>query len=301
MHGTTQTVLCDDFNARMGTFTGDHDPPGVRTCVRYEGSSIIDVFLSTDELDTFSLTIYKDLSLDSDHKMMDFDFQIFTPPNSILENPRLIWHLDFLKTDRQPKILTSAQTFIEGFSLAICSAIYNSLDIHFGQKQHWHDPLHDFWTEEMTSAFHQMIRRISRIEQERSVKPIFTTPSGPQDASNTMVQHSQHSFNGDIRPDFPSPPIDLLSLAPFVNIPPFTIDSINTVMNILPSRKAPSVDHLRIETLQPLQSILLPLLYHLFYLCWRWSFTPQNWRLAQVIPIHKKGSPTDSSDPHSPT
>ncbi|KAI9469841.1 MAG: hypothetical protein EXX96DRAFT_623439 [Benjaminiella poitrasii] len=88
--------------------------------------------------------------------------------------------------------------------------------------------------------------------EDGRVKPIFTTPSGPQDASNTMAQRLQHTFNGDIRSDSPPPPIVLPSLAPFVNDPPFTIDSINTVMNILLFRKAPGVDHLRFETLRPL-------------------------------------------------
>ncbi|KAI9482939.1 MAG: hypothetical protein EXX96DRAFT_536313 [Benjaminiella poitrasii] len=217
---------------------------------------------------------------------MFMNFHISTPPNSVLENPRLIWHLsklykpsiraqynatfqqkhecylqDFLKTDHQPTTLTSAQTFIEDFSSAICSAIYNSLDMHCGQKQHWHDPLYVNGVKKHgdNSVINwHLITTVKRFDasfvsnEDGRVKPIFTIPSGLQDASNTMAQRLQHSFNGDICPNSPPPLNDLSSLIPFVNDPPFTIDSINTVMNILQSSKASGVNHLRIETLRPL-------------------------------------------------
>ena len=30
-----------------------------------------------------------------------------------------------------------------------------------------------------------------------------------------------------------------------------------------------------------------------FQLCWTWSYAPADWRLAQVVLIHKKGDSTD--------
>ncbi|KAG0776452.1 hypothetical protein G6F16_012820 [Rhizopus arrhizus] len=45
--------------------------------------------------------------------------------------------------------------------------------------------------------------------------------------------------------------------------------------------------------LSPLTDTLTPVLLYLFRLCWQWSYTPLTWRVAQVIPIHKKGSVSD--------
>ncbi|KAG0926567.1 hypothetical protein G6F28_012981 [Rhizopus arrhizus] len=45
--------------------------------------------------------------------------------------------------------------------------------------------------------------------------------------------------------------------------------------------------------LLPLLPTLVPQLLHLFRVCWQWSYTPLSWRVAQVVPIHKKGSKTD--------
>ena len=53
------------------------------------------------------------------------------------------------------------------------------------------------------------------------------------------------------------------------------------------------MDHLRIEMLQPIQRLLAPILLLLFRMCWSWSYVPQSWHIAQVVPIYKKGSPSD--------
>ncbi|KAI9477800.1 MAG: hypothetical protein EXX96DRAFT_483029, partial [Benjaminiella poitrasii] len=97
------TIICGEFNIYMETFTGDHDcnpigavmerrihtyelilwnnqlAPGISTYVRHQGSSVVDFFLTTDELYNPSLTISEGLSLDSDHKMKGLYFQIITP------------------------------------------------------------------------------------------------------------------------------------------------------------------------------------------------------------------------------
>jgi hypothetical protein len=51
--------------------------------------------------------------------------------------------------------------------------------------------------------------------------------------------------------------------------------------------------------LAPLQPALAPILLFLFQLCWAWSYTPADWRLAQVVPIYKKGDPTEPGN-HRP-
>ncbi|KAG0798819.1 hypothetical protein G6F22_003841 [Rhizopus arrhizus] len=80
---------------------------------------------------------------------------------------------------------------------------------------------------------------------------------------------------------------------PFAVECPITADDISSAIRSLPVKKAPGVDHLRIEMLHPIQHLLQPLLLHLFQLNWAWSYVPQPWRIAQVVPIHKKGSPSD--------
>lgn len=87
-----------------------------------------------------------------------------------------------------------------------------------------------------------------------------------------------------------------LSVSPFSEGPPFTINHVATAIESLPKRKAPGVDHLRVETLQPIQPLVAPLLFSLLHLCWKWSYTTINWRIAQVIPINKKGSPSEPSN-----
>src|SRR6478735_9216975 len=45
--------------------------------------------------------------------------------------------------------------------------------------------------------------------------------------------------------------------------------------------------------LLPVTHVLTPFLLHLFTVCWQWSYTPLSWRIAQVVPIHEKGSKSD--------
>ena len=67
----------------------------------------------------------------------------------------------------------------------------------------------------------------------------------------------------------------------------------------LARRRAPGGDHIRAEMLLPIRQTLVPVLCLLFQLCWRWSRTPASWRLAQVVPIYKKGDPLDPGN-HRP-
>lgn len=79
------------------------------TCIRHGGNSIVDYFISTNELVDPQLTICDDLSLDSDHKMMHLDFQLDIAPQPIEENPRHVWHLG--KFNREPH----RQNYIDAF------------------------------------------------------------------------------------------------------------------------------------------------------------------------------------------
>ncbi|KAG1155033.1 hypothetical protein G6F37_008901 [Rhizopus arrhizus] len=81
----------------------------------------------------------------------------------------------------------------------------------------------------------------------------------------------------------------------------FLIENVTNfdIYTLLPPKKAPGPDHLRQEMLAPLQPALAPILLFLFQLCWTWSYTPADWRSAQVVSIYKKGDPTEPSN-HRP-
>ncbi|KAG1169344.1 hypothetical protein G6F36_012085 [Rhizopus arrhizus] len=106
------TILCGDFNARMGSYTGDNSTNprgntiyrwlqehnfilwnqrlayGKPTFIAHQGSSIIDFFMSDTELCNPSLTIREDLSLDSAHKMMSFSYHPNILPETHSQQPR---------------------------------------------------------------------------------------------------------------------------------------------------------------------------------------------------------------------
>ncbi|KAG1403327.1 hypothetical protein G6F59_012774 [Rhizopus arrhizus] len=139
------------------------------------------------------------------------------------------------------------------------------------------------------------IAKFSKIRKNRKIKATFTTTEGPQHSADTMAHHLQQIYAGNFLParaprDVPSQ----LDPQPFdITNCPFDIDTINTAIKELPQRKAPGVDHFTIEMLSPITDILTPILLYIFRLCWQWSYTPLPWRVAQVIPIHKKGPVSD--------
>lgn len=129
---THDTILCGDFNARMGDITGDHDTNTRGTLLKEwceehdftilnsslahgqptfltwrngrEMSSIVDYFLSNITLQHSSINIRSDLSLGSDHKLMTLSFTYTIPPTTITDSsssssPRRLWNLSRLMED----------------------------------------------------------------------------------------------------------------------------------------------------------------------------------------------------------
>lgn len=144
-------------------------------------------------------------------------------------------------------------------------------------------------------AYTKAIAKISKIRKNRTLNPTFSTPESPQHSADTMASHLESIFSGDLLHDLPRlaifPPI-----VPFGGDSPFDTTFIQDTINHMPTKKAPGIDHLRSEMLKPIQHLLAPLLLELFRRCWRWSYTPHTWRIAQVVPIYKKASPTDASN-----
>ncbi|KAI9272951.1 Endonuclease/exonuclease/phosphatase [Phascolomyces articulosus] len=125
---TTNTIFCGDFNARMSSFIGDtayntrgrkfehwllsHQlwlwnkelAYGKPTFIRASGTSIIDLFLSTNLVTNPQIKIDEDLSLDSDHKLVHFNFDLdpTSPTNAAqqLPPPRRLWRLSKLKNEQ---------------------------------------------------------------------------------------------------------------------------------------------------------------------------------------------------------
>jgi len=343
----------------------------------YHGSSIIDYFLSTNEILHPHLTIRDDLSLDSNHKYINFTFNISTPTNhNLFPHRRPLWHLRKLHSDThlnryqeafraQVANITmatpssfldraSATHHIESLNTQICEAVYTSLDQSCGKiTQQQIDYMQNFWTSEMQDAFNlkefyyrkwrkamglnclkywllyqdsrtrvrrliqqrkremwrkfcedisegeytKAISRFSKIHKRRALMPTFTSPEGPQKAADVMADHLSSIFSGHLLSQPADTAHEISQSLPFsISNCPITGSLIQRCFHSLPNRKAPGPDHLRKEMLKPILADILPLLLHLFHLCWAWSYTPTSWRVAQVVPIYKKDNPLDPSN-----
>ncbi|KAG1016090.1 hypothetical protein G6F26_012788 [Rhizopus arrhizus] len=121
---TNKTIICGDFNSRIGELVGDsrwntsgrifrnwmeaHNlilwnqylAFGQPTSYTYHGTSIIDYFLSNTELDNPDLVIEDELSLNSNHTFMTLSFNLppaYTSHNLSTEIHRPHWNLKKLK------------------------------------------------------------------------------------------------------------------------------------------------------------------------------------------------------------
>jgi hypothetical protein len=142
----------------------------------FNGSSIIDYFISTTELLFPQLLIRGDLSLDSYHKFMTLSFQAAISPPRTNVPKRILYHLNKLKDGQLrsqylehfshltkdliptniPSFVnrSSAATYIEQFNRALCQAIYQSLDLVCGHHTRRPDFFQQqFWTCELQEIF----------------------------------------------------------------------------------------------------------------------------------------------------
>ncbi|KAG1136779.1 hypothetical protein G6F38_011798 [Rhizopus arrhizus] len=150
------------------------------------------------------------------------------------------------------------------------------------------------------SKYTKAIAKFSKIRNNRKIKATFTTTEGAQHSADTMAHHLQQIYAGNFLPahaprDIPyqldPQPFDITNCS-------FDTDTIYTAIKEPPQHKAPGVDHFTIEMLSPITDILTLILLYIFRLCWQWSYTPLPWRVAQVIPIHKKGPVSDPGNFH---
>jgi hypothetical protein len=163
--------------------------------------------------------------------------------------------------------------------------------IYQRRRETWNKFCHQMATGEYTKA----IAKISKIRKNRTLKPTFSTLQRPKHSADTMATHLESIFSGDLLQGAETYEVASPTLPSDMECP-FDVNLIEDTINHLPIKMAPGVDHLRNEMLRPIQHFLAPVLLELFRLCWRWSYTPQAWRIAQVVPIHKKGNPSDANN-----
>ncbi|KAG0750056.1 hypothetical protein G6F62_001503 [Rhizopus arrhizus] len=124
---------------------------------------------------------------------------------------------------------------------------------------------------------------------------MFSTPQGPQHTADIMASHLENIFSGQLLREVQRNNIynTILSFEIEYSI---TAEDIQETIRKLPTKKAPGVDHLQNEMLQPIRHLLAPLFLLLFHLCCMRSYTPQSWCVAQVVPMYKEGSTDEPSN-----
>ncbi|KAG2216206.1 hypothetical protein INT45_011159 [Circinella minor] len=291
----TNTLIFGDLNTRLHHRVGDHNfnsrkpileqwmsdhglevwnetlAYGIMTFYRpNNGTSLIDLFISSPSaVVSPSMTICDHLTFGSDHHLCLFNLYTPTPlerlptPNA----PCQQWKL-------QPPISAEIDHHLE----------HNELDLEAAENivrpKHWKW----FWTEELQQFAEERQQKYVRwkytpgtINRNRQSITSFSHPAGPAHATETLVTH--------------------LATLDDVGENPFTIDCIKKVIRKeLPARKAPGSDHITSEILKPIVIPLAQILSSFLFLCWCWTYLPLAWRTAQVVPIYKKGDPTQASN-----
>ncbi|KAG2224392.1 hypothetical protein INT45_002931 [Circinella minor] len=200
------TILCGDLNARIPSLTGNHASNtrgsklqkwiesnslffwnkecayGKPTFIRHNGSSIIDFFLSTSYCTNPKLQIRDDLSLGSDHKILNFSYSL--QPSSATTTANLtprrhLWRLSKLKntlfynkykesmsnnlqpikddlqnylTNLQETKTTSDpqhQTYIEHITTTLTDTLYSTMDSTIGATPGGQKRRDEFWNAEL--------------------------------------------------------------------------------------------------------------------------------------------------------
>ena len=163
--------------------------------------------------------------------------------------------------------------------------------IHQRRQENWRRFCHQMANGEYT----KVISKLSRMRKYCTLRPMFSTPQGPQHTADIMASHLENIFSGQLLREVQRNNIynTILSFEIEYSI---TAEDIQETIRKLPTKKAPGVDHLQNEMLQPIRHLLAPLFLLLFHLCCMRSYTPQSWCVAQVVPMYKEGSTDEPSN-----
>ncbi|KAG1036507.1 hypothetical protein G6F43_013039 [Rhizopus delemar] len=141
---------------------------------------------------------------------------------------------------------------------------------------------------------------LCKTRKNRNLKPSFSTIEGPGHAADVMASHLQTIYSGRLLQDVEEDHLSFYNSSPFSQETcPVLLNDVKDALRQLLSKKTQDPDHIRQKMLVPLQPTLAPILLFLFQLCWTWSYTPAEWRLAKVVSIYKKGDPTEPGN-HRP-
>lgn len=81
-----------------------------------------------------------------------------------------------------------------------------------------------------------------------------------------------------------------------VNVDPITLDELMLCLKQFKNKKSPGSDDINIELLKYAPPTLLIRLLDLLNRCWKTGHVPEEWNLAIVIPIYKKGNRHDCNN-----
>ena len=137
---------------------------------------------------------------------------------------------------------------------------------------------------------------IKRMRRNRQNTHTFSHPSGPQHAVEAMVEHLSSVFGGERRHTLNRTDYWEPGATEEPETDPFPAPMIKDCIKKMAPRKAPGNDHLTGAMLKPIATLLSNILSKFFAVCWHWAYVPLSWRTAQVIPIYKKGDPTEAGN-----
>jgi hypothetical protein len=168
----------------------------------------------------------------------------------------------------------------------------------------------------LTDEYSKTLQKLKTIRRSRDQNVTFQHENGPAAAAEIMVTKLNDIFKGpqdnildtlnrhsNINPSIfdgintsTNYTTESIYLSENNSALPFTINTVQQCIKDLPTNKAPGIDHLKAEMFKPIDDILSTILFKLFGLCWKQGKTPTDWNIAQVVPIYKKGDPTDAAN-----
>lgn len=75
-----------------------------------------------------------------------------------------------------------------------------------------------------------------------------------------------------------------------VNVDPITMEELQEELKLSHNKKTPGSDRINIELLKYATTVVKKRILEYINMCWKNGYIPEEWNIAQVCPIHKKGS-----------
>ncbi|KAG2190848.1 hypothetical protein INT47_000269 [Mucor saturninus] len=280
-------------------------------------NSIVDYFLSPNDLQQPTLTIRDDLAiLESDHKLMTLSFMwdnLISAESENTQQQRKRWKINRL-IDHDKQTTGQKTGNDSGINRYKVEQIFDRHATHDGVNQLGSNLVYGGVEvkQARTAAYHKFcekldddptaaIRIVKRIIQSKNKNTHrYTTEEGPQHAVNSMAQYLEGIFDGS---NLPKPQNQIIhttnttnnsntnTTEPLITYDfydcPFTENHIYNAIKRLPNKKSPGSDHITSEMIKPIIDSTSTILNHLFRISWITGYTPALWRQSQIVPIYK--------------